>query len=515
MEQTEGPERNVKMSEASEKKSRARNRTKEAASCKARRDKLKARTAEELLDAQKAKYGVVDVATAQKTCSRCKLQQPLLTAFDVDKCQLDGRKPTCKVCRVGIRQANSTKRKQRPQDEIEESRAKKIKIVNGVQMKACVGCHQQLDIATSFSSDKTTVTGLRTLCKTCESKQPKRNPSKKYRQKMSARTDDEILEAQKAKYGELTTARKKCWACREDKPLSEFNVDKGMPDGFQAGCKPCGAKKRQELRVKCAQRSVEEVESVRAKELKTVDGVLLKRCGHCQLELDALVCFAPSATTPTGLSDRCKSCQRKRGREEHDRASALRAELKAGKTCEECGEADPEVLEFAHRDRAEKLRNKHGRPINITGMRNLTTIIEEAKKTRFLCRFCHRLETKRENDVLTQKGTPQRLSQAQKRAIEYVDSIKLEVRVFCVDCRRPVTKDTLQAFDFDHVVEETKFSTISIMVHSGHAIDSINVELAKCELRCANCHLRRTKQRATIMRTKQDAESTPAQSNVA
>lgn len=45
---------------------------------------------------------------------------------------------------------------------------------------------------------------------------------------------------------------------------------------------------------------------------------------------------------------------------------------------------------------------------------------------------------------------------------------------------------------FDHLPEYDKRMTISKMVLSGYKIETIETEVRKCDLVCANCHLIRT-----------------------
>lgn len=58
----------------------------------------------------------------------------------------------------------------------------------------------------------------------------------------------------------------------------------------------------------------------------------------------------------------------------------------------------------------------------------------------------------------------------------------------CVDCGEsdPVV------LDFDHVVREEKEDSISRMVSNSCGWAKIQKEIAKCEIRCRNCHQRRT-----------------------
>jgi hypothetical protein len=60
----------------------------------------------------------------------------------------------------------------------------------------------------------------------------------------------------------------------------------------------------------------------------------------------------------------------------------------------------------------------------------------------------------------------------------------------CVDCGEtdPVV------LEFDHV-RGKKRASIARMVSNLYSVDSIKKEIAKCEVRCANCHRRRTSKR--------------------
>jgi hypothetical protein len=58
----------------------------------------------------------------------------------------------------------------------------------------------------------------------------------------------------------------------------------------------------------------------------------------------------------------------------------------------------------------------------------------------------------------------------------------------CVDCSEadPVV------LDFDHVDPTEKRQTIYRLVHQAYSWNAILAEIEKCEIRCANCHRRRT-----------------------
>lgn len=59
---------------------------------------------------------------------------------------------------------------------------------------------------------------------------------------------------------------------------------------------------------------------------------------------------------------------------------------------------------------------------------------------------------------------------------------------FCIDCgeRDPIV------LDFDHIDQKDKFKNISRMRGGHYSWESILKEINKCEIRCANCHRRKT-----------------------
>lgn len=93
------------------------------------------------------------------------------------------------------------------------------------------------------------------------------------------------------------------------------------------------------------------------------------------------------------------------------------------------------------------------------------------------------------------RATPERNPQrreahmrARKRARDFV--VQYLADRTCVDCGEC---DTI-VLEFDHVRGE-KSDNIARMVVAGRPTEMIEQEIAKCEVRCANCHRRVTAQR--------------------
>lgn len=58
----------------------------------------------------------------------------------------------------------------------------------------------------------------------------------------------------------------------------------------------------------------------------------------------------------------------------------------------------------------------------------------------------------------------------------------------CVDCGE---KDII-VLEFDHEIPKGKIQAVASMLHRGYSWIKIEEEIAKCSVRCANCHRRRT-----------------------
>ncbi len=76
----------------------------------------------------------------------------------------------------------------------------------------------------------------------------------------------------------------------------------------------------------------------------------------------------------------------------------------------------------------------------------------------------------------------------------------------CVDCGEA---DPL-VLKFDHRDASTKVAAVSTLARSGYSLSAVQREVAQCDVRCANCHRRRThKQRGWWGRARHDSNVQP------
>ena len=108
-----------------------------------------------------------------------------------------------------------------------------------------------------------------------------------------------------------------------------------------------------------------------------------------------------------------------------------------------------------------------------------------------VCRDCSRQRSKdfydehREDEIArTAEVTKQRREDAQRFMYEYLSNRT------CVDCG----EYDFAVLTFDHVRGKKKME-VSQMVQQGYAKEAIMAEIAKCEVVCFNCHMRREAKR--------------------
>jgi hypothetical protein len=158
-------------------------------------------------------------------------------------------------------------------------------------------------------------------------------------------------------------------------------------------------------------------------------------------------------------------------------------QLRSG-SCLDCGRADPLVLEFDH---VEGKTSDVGKLVR-EGYR-LSRVKAEVERCEVVCVNCHRRRTAAR--AATWRTEPDRADgidrPLRRRNLLFVlDHLR---RTSCADCG----ETDLIVLDFDHI--GAKRGSVMVLALNEHSIGSLEREIAACEVRCANCHRRRTIQR--------------------
>lgn len=80
---------------------------------------------------------------------------------------------------------------------------------------------------------------------------------------------------------------------------------------------------------------------------------------------------------------------------------------------------------------------------------------------------------------------PKKLSESAKNrfaAKQYIRDFKENHP--CVDCG----EEDIRVLEFDHKDRKTKISSVSEMANLGASLETVMLEIEKCEIRCCNCH---------------------------
>lgn len=215
-----------------------------------------------------------------------------------------------------------------------------------------------------------------------------------------------------------------------------------------------------------------------------------KRCSRCT-SMKPATAFN---RTGDGLTAWCRDCYRDyhRGRRASgrvvrraasDRGRRHVTSVLAEAACADCGLRDPVVMEFDH------LGEKRSNVARLLGGgATPKRLDEEIARCEIVCVNCHRRRTARRGghrralERWWEAPPPPGRATARNIAIAYA---ALEASG-CVDCGL----FDLCVLDFDHVAGKT--SNVIEMARSGCSVVRLRAEIAKCEVRCANCHRRRT-----------------------
>lgn len=114
------------------------------------------------------------------------------------------------------------------------------------------------------------------------------------------------------------------------------------------------------------------------------------------------------------------------------------------------------------------------------------------KNTRtFICKIC----TSRNSKKWYEANKSRHRSNVRKNTVSCREELYSKKRAYllehpCVDC----TEEDPIVLDFDHRDRRLKSYSIAVMITNCSPWESILKEISKCDVRCANCHRKRTHQ---------------------
>jgi hypothetical protein len=154
--------------------------------------------------------------------------------------------------------------------------------------------------------------------------------------------------------------------------------------------------------------------------------------------------------------------------------------------CTDCGEHDPVVLEFDHVGEKTATIARL-----VSDGAELGILADEISRCEVVCVNCHRRRTARR--ARWRRGNASEASRrpyvnaSVARNFAHLEAILR--RSGCLDCGE---RDLL-VLEFDHV--GPKHAKVTSLAWFGCSLETIDDEIAHCEVRCANCHRRVTAQR--------------------
>lgn len=257
--------------------------------------------------------------------------------------------------------------------------------------------------------------------------------------------------------------------------------------------------------------------------------VLVKKiCMRCGEERDAEKDFSWKYMNRGIRQTRCKYCQSQISKHHYknnkqlylDRARAREIqvieksqrnliEYLASHPCIDCNQIDARVLEFDH-VQGEKLGN-------ISRMIGLgyswPTIQAEIAKCEVRCANCHRIKThdrgkywrnSNQNaetlDEFNEKRIRSRITSMRTNSENRKNLYHYLIEHPCVNCGNT----NIICLEFDHVRGQ-KVNSISRLLSNCASWRTVETELSKCEVRCANCHRIKTGERGGFWRTLVDS----------
>jgi hypothetical protein len=208
---------------------------------------------------------------------------------------------------------------------------------------------------------------------------------------------------------------------------------------------------------------------------------MTKTCSKCK-ETKDIADFYHHSQTKDGYHSMCKKCQRSSAKGTTIRLRARIKQYKADHPCIKCGESDPDILVFHHREPSEK-----DFKISAAGpgsKRGWDSIAAEIAKCDIMCHNCH---IKMHYPDQTRKMGYRKNAKGEKvyphaRVKKWV--YELKAGKACIICGETHN----QCLDFHHRNPAEKLFGIKEGLQTSVGKAAILAEVEKCDILCSNCH---------------------------
>jgi hypothetical protein len=150
--------------------------------------------------------------------------------------------------------------------------------------------------------------------------------------------------------------------------------------------------------------------------------------------------------------------------------------------CVDCGEQDLRVLDCDHVE-----TRRHYVADLLRQCASIDALRSEIARCEVVCANCHRRRTARREGWFRLTGTPSETASRHPRKLRNLRWVYAQLAdAQCTDCG---LADPL-VLEHDHVGE--KRANVMRLAWSEHSLEVLAREIAQCEVRCCNCHRRKT-----------------------
>ena len=200
-----------------------------------------------------------------------------------------------------------------------------------------------------------------------------------------------------------------------------------------------------------------------------------KTCSYCGITKDISE-FGRWQRGENGYFMMCKECHKASKQRYVNKIKDMIYQYKLGHPCIECGEADPIVLDFHHRD-----PNAKSFKISFAvmhGSYSIFTIQEEMAKCDVLCANCHtKMHYPDPYQGVVMRKYPNGKLYPHLRAKRWFAELKQGKSCKCGESHPA-------ALEYHHRDPKTKLFNIK----EGKGKEATMAEITKCDLLCCNCH---------------------------